>query len=203
MALVAGAMVIGLALPATAKAYYAVTEAPVSLRTGPGVGYPRIVVLPAGAQVWVASCVPSWCRVSWRNVSGWVARSYLARGYYDEPYYDDYYDYPDYWGYPWYWDDWHHHHKPPKHHKPPHGPKPPDGPKWSKPPKGNPPPNWPDHSGKGWKKPDDGGRVIGSDRQDRSNDLPSVRRSDGPPDGGPRDGGDRGPRDDDDRWKRD
>lgn len=138
---VAGTLLAGLVLPASAQAYYAVTEGAVNMRTGPGVTYPRIATVPAGVQVWVTDCAPRWCSITWRNKSGWVASSLLSGGqsatpvypndYYDDygDYYDDYcddYSYPDCWpgGGGGYYDR-HHHHRHHHHHdgdhKPPKG----------------------------------------------------------------------------------
>jgi uncharacterized protein YraI len=120
-----GAMLVGIALPATADAWYSRTEGAVSLRTGPGVNYKRIATIPAGARIWVDSCQPRWCRVAWHGLHGFVAASYVAGRLVERPpYYDG--------GYWWYYDGYHWWprkppHKPP--HRPPHGPMPP---KWEK-----------------------------------------------------------------------
>jgi uncharacterized protein YraI len=140
---VAGTLLAGLVLPASAQAYYAVTEGAVNMRTGPGVTYARITTVPAGVQVWVSDCAPRWCSITWRNKSGWVAASLLSGGHsvspvYPNDYYDNYgnydddycydYSYPDCWpggggGYYYRHHHRHHHHhdgdhKPPKDWKP-------------------------------------------------------------------------------------
>ncbi len=63
---------------AVGSANAAQTSGAVNLRTGPGVGYERIVSIPAGAQIDVYSCSANWCQVTWRTWSGYVAARYIA-----------------------------------------------------------------------------------------------------------------------------
>lgn len=200
---IAGALLAGLVLPASAQAYYAVTEGAVNMRTGPGVNYARITTLPAGVQVWVSDCAPRWCRVSWRSTSGWVASSYLSGGqaaapvypddYYDNyygDYYDDYcddYGYPDCWvgggGYPYYRHH-HHHHRHDKDHKPPKWWKPgkpwsPDNKSW-RPNYQNGPNNHPNFQ-KSFNKPNNGPTFNVPSNGPRSNGPQFFNRGSGGP----------------------
>ncbi len=67
----------------TARAADAYTSANVSMRAGPAVDYPRILVLNAGTPVTVYGCVAdySWCDTSFQDARGWVAGSYLTYPY--------------------------------------------------------------------------------------------------------------------------
>ena len=69
MALCLGLLAGGLALPDTALAASGYTTGSVNMRTGPGVSYPRIAVIPRGAAVTIRGCVRDhrWCDVSWRG----------------------------------------------------------------------------------------------------------------------------------------
>jgi uncharacterized protein YraI len=152
-----GGLLFGLALPASAEAYYAVTGGTVSLRAGAGTGFQRLAVIPGGSRIWVDFCRPAWCKATWRGISGWVSAAYVRGGVvesapdypYDYPYYDDYF-YNDYFFYP------HRPHRP--HHQKPHCKRGHDckPPKWDKPWHGKSPKwdgkPWRDKSPK-WDKP--------------------------------------------------
>ena len=183
-----GGLLLGLALPASADAYYAGTEGAVTLRAGPGVNFKRLAVIPGGASIWVDFCQPRWCKATWRGITGWVSAAYVSGHYVEprEPYpnyglFDDYYD--DYYFYP----GRHHHHR---HHHPhckpgqdckPPWHKPGDGkpPKWDKPWEGNPPK---------WSKPHDGSprkwerdwNQNGPPKAWKQNDGPKNWNNDGP-----------------------
>src|ERR1700753_3342337 len=79
------ALLLGLAgLSANAaKAADAVTVANVSMRAGPAVAYPHVMVLPAGTAVTVYGCLSdySWCDTSFGDARGWVAADYLSAPY--------------------------------------------------------------------------------------------------------------------------
>lgn len=66
-----------------ARADDAYTSANVSMRAGPAVDYPRLLVLNAGTPVTVYGCVAdySWCDTSFQDARGWVAGSYLTYPY--------------------------------------------------------------------------------------------------------------------------
>lgn len=72
-------IICGLTAASPAAAATAHTITAVNMRTGPGVRYARIAVLPAGARVAVSYCHSSrsWCRVRWGGRRGWVSRRYL------------------------------------------------------------------------------------------------------------------------------
>jgi len=100
MTLCAGLLVGGLALPDTALAANGYTTGAVNMRTGPGVSYPRIAVIPRGAAVTIRGCVRDhrWCDVSWRGWRGWVSARYLVWTRYRRPIYRP--GYPPLWGGP-------------------------------------------------------------------------------------------------------
>jgi len=95
-----GALIAGLMLPASAEAALGWTTTGLKLRTGPGVGYARIAVIPRGGQVEIVGYSGSWCRVEWAGRVGWVYCRYLADaapygGYaYAEPVPPAYFDVP-------------------------------------------------------------------------------------------------------------
>jgi len=70
------------------------------MRTGPGVNYPRIAVIPRGAAVTIRGCVRNhrWCDVAWRGWRGWVSARYLVWTRYRRPIYRP--GYPPLWGGP-------------------------------------------------------------------------------------------------------
>lgn len=74
-------LAFALAVPARA-ATFAYIHATVNLRAGPRVGYPVVVIIPAGTRVIVHGCLSdySWCDVSFDGDRGWVYSSYV---YYD------------------------------------------------------------------------------------------------------------------------
>jgi hypothetical protein len=58
----------------------AVVQSPVNLRDGPGVGFPIIAAMPAGAPVDVMGCRGGWCRVAFGRTVGFASRDFLALG---------------------------------------------------------------------------------------------------------------------------
>ncbi len=72
-----------LLLPAAAKAQSAFTTTAVSLRAGPAVTYPSVLVLGPGTPLTVNGCLSgwSWCDVSSPAARGWVAGAYLTSPY--------------------------------------------------------------------------------------------------------------------------
>lgn len=74
----AGALALAVLLPAVAEAsVFGVARTNVNMRTGPGVSFARITVVPAGAPIRVFDC-GSWCRVSYSGAVGWVSARYIA-----------------------------------------------------------------------------------------------------------------------------
>jgi uncharacterized protein YraI len=57
LALSAGLFAAGLALSDTALAANGYTIGDVNMRTGPGINYPRIAIIPRGARVTIRGCV--------------------------------------------------------------------------------------------------------------------------------------------------
>lgn len=55
---------------------------PATVRSGPGIQWPTIAQIPAGANVGVSGCYSGWeggwCQVKWRKVSGYVQAGALA-----------------------------------------------------------------------------------------------------------------------------
>jgi uncharacterized protein YraI len=92
----------------------------VSLKAGPGAGFPVVDRIPAGARINVHGCIRggSWCDVSWDGERGWVSARYLEYYFRNRyVYLPDYYETADvpvvpfvlgtYWssyysGRPWY-----------------------------------------------------------------------------------------------------
>ena len=100
LALAASLLAGGLTLADSAQAANGYTTGDVNMRTGPGVNYPRIAVIPRGAAVTIRGCVRNhrWCDVSWRGWRGWVSARYLAWTRYRRPIYRP--GYPPLWGGP-------------------------------------------------------------------------------------------------------
>jgi uncharacterized protein YraI len=81
--------------PAAALAAPGIVTSTVSLRAGPGEGFPTVDRIPGGAQVNIHGCLKgvAWCDVSWSDDRGWVSSQYL------EYLYRNHYVYlPDYVG---------------------------------------------------------------------------------------------------------
>ena len=100
LALAASFLAGCLALPDSALAANGYTTGSVNMRTGPGVNYPRIAVIPRGAGVTIRGCVRDhrWCDVSWRGWRGWVSARYLVWTRYRRPIYRP--GHPPLWGGP-------------------------------------------------------------------------------------------------------
>lgn len=75
--------------PASAQiGVYTITD--LNIRSGPGVDYTRIAVIPEGGEVTVFGCTPSriWCDIAWAGWRGWVAADYLHHAGYRRPLYE-------------------------------------------------------------------------------------------------------------------
>jgi uncharacterized protein YraI len=68
---VAGLVAATLAIPQAADAGWGNATVNVVLRTGPGTGYDRVVVIPYGARVEVYRC-KGWCEVKYAGHRGWA-----------------------------------------------------------------------------------------------------------------------------------
>src|SRR5256884_883655 len=68
-----------LLLPAAALAAPGIVTTSVSLRAGPGSGFPLVDRIPEGARVNIHGCLRgnAWCDVSWSDDRGWVSSQYL------------------------------------------------------------------------------------------------------------------------------
>jgi uncharacterized protein YraI len=76
----AGALAAALVIPAAAQAaWYGVAATTVNLRLGPGTGYGRVAVVPAGARLTVFQC-GGWCQVRFAGMTGWINARYVAGG---------------------------------------------------------------------------------------------------------------------------
>ena len=58
----------------------AVVQSAVNLRAGPGVDFPVITAMQAGAPVNVMGCGENWCRVAFAGTVGFADRDFLAPG---------------------------------------------------------------------------------------------------------------------------
>lgn len=75
-----GVLVAALLLtPAAALAAPGIVTTSVSMRAGPGAGFPTVDRVPGGARVNIHGCIrgDGWCDVSWTDNRGWVSSRYL------------------------------------------------------------------------------------------------------------------------------
>src|ERR1700759_2555740 len=91
--LIAAAMLL---LPSAALAAPGMVTTNVSLRAGPGDGFPVVDRIPGGSHVNIHGCLKgdAWCDVSWSDDRGWVSSDelqwlYRNRYVYLSDYYDD------------------------------------------------------------------------------------------------------------------
>ncbi|MCB1496048.1 MAG: SH3 domain-containing protein [Bauldia sp.] len=73
---VAAILALGVA-PETAQAWSSNTRTNLIIRNGPGTGYGRLTVIPAGDTVEVYRCA-GWCEVYYKGHRGWVFGEYLG-----------------------------------------------------------------------------------------------------------------------------
>ena len=68
-----------LLMPTAALAAPGIATTTVSLRAGPGEGFPTVDRIPGGARVNIHGCLrgTAWCDVSWSDDRGWVSSQYL------------------------------------------------------------------------------------------------------------------------------
>jgi uncharacterized protein YraI len=68
-----------LLMPIAALAAPGIVTTTVSLRAGPGEGFPTVDRIPGGAGVNIHGCLrgTAWCDVSWSDDRGWVSSQYL------------------------------------------------------------------------------------------------------------------------------
>lgn len=59
----------------------------VHLRAGPDIGYPSVVIVPAGTIVQIEGCIDdwAWCDVVYGSDRGWIAGTYLQDEYAGQP----------------------------------------------------------------------------------------------------------------------
>src|SRR3954470_11362016 len=84
-----------LLMPTAALAAPGIVTTTVSLRAGPGEGFPKVDRIPGGARVNIHGCLKgtAWCDVSWSDDRGWVSSQYLEYLYRDRyVYLPDYVD---------------------------------------------------------------------------------------------------------------
>jgi uncharacterized protein YraI len=75
-----GALIAAMLLtPAAALAAPGLVTTSISMRAGPGAGFPVVDRIPGGAHVNIHGCVrgDAWCDVSWAGDRGWVSSQYL------------------------------------------------------------------------------------------------------------------------------
>ena len=73
------ALLLGFATPLASQSGTRYTTTAVRLRAQPSTEAARLVTMPRGAAVTVASCADRWCRVEYRGRSGYAARRYLTQ----------------------------------------------------------------------------------------------------------------------------
>lgn len=80
-------LALATATAASAAEIPVTSTAGVNLRAGPGLDYPIVVDLPAGAQMVLHGCVRgyTWCDVSWRGNRGWLSAGYMSTVYRNAP----------------------------------------------------------------------------------------------------------------------
>ena len=68
-----------LLMPTAALAAPGIVTTTVSLKAGPGGGFPTVDRIPGGARVNIHGCFrgKAWCDVSWSDDRGWVSSRYL------------------------------------------------------------------------------------------------------------------------------
>jgi len=68
-----------LLMPTAALAAPGIVTTTVSLRAGPGEGFPTVDRIPGGGRVNIHGCLrgTAWCDVSWSDDRGWVSSQYL------------------------------------------------------------------------------------------------------------------------------
>jgi uncharacterized protein YraI len=68
-----------LLVPTAALAAPGIVTESVSMRAGPGSGFPTVDRIPGGARVNIHGCIrgDAWCDVSWSGDRGWVSSEYL------------------------------------------------------------------------------------------------------------------------------
>jgi uncharacterized protein YraI len=84
-----------LLMPAAALAAPGIVTTTVSLRAGPGEGFPTVDRIPGGDRVDIHGCLRgnAWCDVSWSDDRGWVSSQYLEYLYRNHyVYLPDYFD---------------------------------------------------------------------------------------------------------------
>jgi uncharacterized protein YraI len=78
----AAAVAAALTFPTIAGAqnFTAVVPLELSIRAGPGPGYPIVAVLPANASITVIGCIDglSWCDVAYGQIRGWACADYVV-----------------------------------------------------------------------------------------------------------------------------
>ncbi|EJF89174.1 SH3 domain-containing protein [Bartonella tamiae] len=56
----------------------ALVTAPLNLRSGPGIKYHRITLIPLHSKINVRTCSQNWCQVTYGEYLGWSSVRYLA-----------------------------------------------------------------------------------------------------------------------------
>ena len=51
-----------------------------NLRSGPGINYSIIGAMPAGSDIRILRCGPSWCRVAINDTIGYASRQFISTG---------------------------------------------------------------------------------------------------------------------------
>jgi uncharacterized protein YraI len=73
-------LAVGTLLLSAGAASAATVTDNLNVRSGPGFGYSVIGSVPAGSDIRVLSCGPSWCRVAWNGTAGYASREFISSG---------------------------------------------------------------------------------------------------------------------------
>jgi len=73
-------LAVGALLLSTGAISAATVTDNLNVRSGPGIGYSVIGWMPAGSDIRVLNCGPSWCRVASMGTAGYASRQFISRG---------------------------------------------------------------------------------------------------------------------------
>jgi uncharacterized protein YraI len=71
-------LAVGTLLLSTGVVSAATVTDNLNLRSGPGISYGVIGAMPAGSDIRVLRCGPSWCRVAFNDTTGYASRKFIS-----------------------------------------------------------------------------------------------------------------------------